>query len=205
MDINWYGYACFRIREPGMAIITDPFGLALPRVRADVVTFSQPCDQENRPTGIRGSPPFLQTPGEYEIGGVFITGILTSENQLPTEPPNITYVYDWDGLRVCHLGKLQQELGQNHIELLDQVNVLLIPVDHKATISADQAAEIINTIEPNIVIPMHYSGHGPEHTSSWLAKLADAMGTSLPKEQESIRVNTSHLPEEPQIVLLTCK
>ena len=44
MDITWYGHACFRLSERGVAIVTDPFSdelrYARPRIRADVVTLS---------------------------------------------------------------------------------------------------------------------------------------------------------------------
>ncbi|NIO70767.1 MAG: hypothetical protein GTN71_17470 [Anaerolineae bacterium] len=44
MEITWYGHACFRLRDKGAIVITDPHdpsvGYSLPKVRADIVTVS---------------------------------------------------------------------------------------------------------------------------------------------------------------------
>ena len=44
MDIDWFGHSCFRLREQGVTIVTDPYeksiGYTIPRVRADIVTVS---------------------------------------------------------------------------------------------------------------------------------------------------------------------
>ena len=42
MEITWYGQACFRIRDTGRSVVTDPYppsiGLQLPRLSTSVVT-----------------------------------------------------------------------------------------------------------------------------------------------------------------------
>ena len=57
---------------------------------------------------------------------------------------------------VCHLGDLGQPLTANQIEEIGSVDVLLIPVGGGTTISASQAAALVRSMEPKIVIPMHY-------------------------------------------------
>ena len=51
-------------------------------------------------------------------------------------------------------------LTQRHVETLDGVNVLLIPVGGRSTLGAAQAAQVVSLLEPNIVIPMHYQTEG---------------------------------------------
>ena len=82
MEITWYGQSCFRLSERGLAnVVTDPFppdvGLAFPRARAHVVTVSRDDSACQYSSGVRGPFRLIDGPGEYEIGGVFITGIVT--------------------------------------------------------------------------------------------------------------------------------
>ncbi|MGQ9715033.1 MAG: MBL fold metallo-hydrolase, partial [Anaerolineae bacterium] len=78
MEIFWYGYACFRLKERGIAIVTDPYdestGYRVPRLRADVVTVSHPHPTHNNVAAVRGRRKAFDSPGEYEGQGVVITG-----------------------------------------------------------------------------------------------------------------------------------
>lgn len=205
MEITWYGCACFRIREMGVTIITDPFaresGYSMPRIRADVVTLSH-AYEEGRPRGIRGSPRILQTPGEYEIGGAFITGISTSHR---ARGQNTIFLYDFDGLTVCHLGNLGHIPSQSQVELLNGVHILLTPVGGQATITADQTAEVVNLLEPNIVIPMHYDQAGLAHDSISLSRFLKTMGADEASAQETLKTRAGHLPDDTQVVVLAHK
>lgn len=209
MDIDWYGQACFRIREGSVAIITDPFDrgtdLPLPRVRADVVTASHVPDGIDRPRGLRGSPPVLRYAGEYEFGHVFITGIPILLKR--TQPPrnNLIFVYDFGDLTVCHLGRLDDMLREEQLEALGNVDVLLVPIDGDQTLSADQAAEIARMIEPRIVIPMHVDPGRLAHNPTTLNHLLRAFGLDAAPTEEMLRLRAGTLPEETQLIVLECK
>ncbi len=76
MEITWYGHACFRLKDRNTTVVTDPYdktlGLSLPRPKADIIY--QPrlrTTQSYRLCEFK----VVDGPGEYEIGGVFITGI----------------------------------------------------------------------------------------------------------------------------------
>jgi L-ascorbate metabolism protein UlaG (beta-lactamase superfamily) len=211
VEITWYGHACFRIRESGVTIVTDPYskeiGLAMPRIRADVLTISHAHEGHNCTTGFRGSPRVLACPGEYEIGGVFITGVPTFHDaeQGEARGQNTAFLYDFDGLTVCHLGDLGHVLSRNQLELLDGVNVLLIPVGGHATLNAAQAAEVVGLLEPNLVIPMHYQTAGLSRELDPVSRFLRAMGAGRTSAQEQLKVGANTLPEETQVVLLECR
>ena len=82
MEITWYGQTCFRLSERGLAnVVTDPcppeVGFTYPKPRGEIITVSYDDDLYRYTSGVRGPSKVLDSPGEYEIGGVFVTGIVT--------------------------------------------------------------------------------------------------------------------------------
>jgi L-ascorbate metabolism protein UlaG (beta-lactamase superfamily) len=208
VDINWFGHACFRIREKGVTAVTDPhpegLGYARPRIRADMVTVSHAHEGHCCVKGFRGSPRVLSSPGEYEIGGVFVTGVPTFHDDEGGEElgQNVAFLFDFDGLTVCHLGDLGHVLTQEQVEALDGVNVLLVPVGGISTITPAKAAEVVSILEPNIVIPMHYKTAATSRKLGSVSRFLKAMGLGELEPQESLRITSSSLPEETRVVLL---
>jgi len=107
VELTWYGMSCFRMVERGLAtVVTDPFdasvGLPAPKLRADVITISHDAPGHNNLAAVKGERRVIQDPGEYEIGGVFITGIAmnSSPDNKNGGRANTLYVFDFDGLVV---------------------------------------------------------------------------------------------------------
>ena len=204
------GHSCFRIREKGITVVTDPYsdelGYVRSRIRADIVTVSHAHEGHNSVKGFRGLPRVLDSAGEYEIGGVFVTGVPTFHDAKDgrEQGQNIAFLFAMDGLTVCHLGDLGHLLAQTQVEALDQVNVLLIPVGGVSTITAAQAAEVVGLIEPNIVIPMHYKTPLISRDLGPVSRFLKAMGVGDVAPQETLRVSAGSLPEETEVVLLAC-
>ena len=87
MEIFWYGHSCFRLVERGKAsVVTDPFDSTIAgypplKLKSEIVTVS--CDDpvHNYVKAVKGDPFLINGPGEYEIGGVFITGVQTTPHK----------------------------------------------------------------------------------------------------------------------------
>lgn len=211
MEIAWYGQSCFRLRDRLATVITDPYdkgiGYTLPRVRADIVTVSHDHPDHNYVKGVKGQPKIIVGPGEYEVGGVFITGITTFHDRKKgaSRGSNTVFLFDFEGLTVCHLGDLGHVPTQSQVEALSDIDVLLIPVGSVSTINAAQAAEVISLLEPRLVIPMHYKTKALEVKLDSVSKFLKEMGLSKLATQESLKVTKSSLPEETQVLLLDYK
>ena len=211
MEITWYGQSCFRLRDRLATVITDPYGkgigYTLPRVRADIVTVSHDHSDHNYVKGIQGQPKIIVGPGEYEVGGVFITGIPTFHDRKKgaSRGRNTVFLFDFEGLTVCHLGDLGHVPTQSQVEALSDIDVLLIPVGAVSTINAAQAAEVISLLEPRLVIPMHYKTKALEVNLDSVSKFLKEMGLSKLATQESLKVTKSGLPDETQVMLLDYK
>ena len=216
MDITWFGHSCFRLRDRSVSVVTDPYGkdigLILPRVRADLVTVSHDADDHNYVRGVKSGFKTLAGPGEYEISGVFVTGLeLRGERKrkdLVSRPRNTVFLFEFEDLTICHLGDLDHVPSQAQVEEgLSQVDVLLIPVGGGESLNAAQASEVIGLLEPRVVIPMHYKvkGLSPDVKLDPVTKFLKEMGLDNVPTQETLRVTHSTLPEETLVVLLELK
>jgi L-ascorbate metabolism protein UlaG (beta-lactamase superfamily) len=216
MEITWYGHSCFRLTERNYAtVVTDPFdnksiGYDSLRLKSDIVTVSHDAPGHNYIDAVKGVSHMIDGPGEFEIGGVFITGVQSDSGSSgkkkskngESAPRNTIYVFDYDGITVAHLGDLNVTPTQSEIESLGTVNVVLIPVGGGRGLNAAKAAEVISVIEPNLVIPMHYSTPVAKVPLDTLNKFIKEMGLSQPEPQPSLKVSRSGLPSETHVVVL---
>lgn len=162
MRITWFGHACFLIEGGGQRIVTDPFndevGYDIPEVEADIVTISHEHWDHNAVDTVGGNPRVVRQPGQLEINGIKIEGIGSyhDRSQGRERGRNNIYVYTVEGMRVVHLGDLGHLLSEEQIKIIGRVDVLLIPVGGTFTIDAEDAYQIVNLLEPRIVVPMHF-------------------------------------------------
>lgn len=209
MEITWYGHSCFRLTQRRMiAVVTDPYdpaeaGLPPLKLKADVVTISHDAPGHNYLKAVKGARRVITGPGEYEIGGVFITAIRTNGKKRKTATQrNLVCLFDYDGVTVAHLGNLQQVPTQAEIEALGTVDVALVPVGGGGALNASQAAEVISLLEPAIVIPMHYRLPGSTAELAPLSKFLKEMGVEDATPLDSLKVGASSIPTELQVVVL---
>lgn len=163
MKIKRLGHACFLLTsENGTRVLTDPFddqvGYKLPEVEADIVTTSHDHYDHNAVDVVKGNFTHINKPGSFEEKGIKITGISTfhDEAQGSKRGDNIVYVFEIDGIRICHCGDLGHPLSKEQIDEIGEIDVLLLPVGGIYTIDAAQACEVMESIKPVITIPMHF-------------------------------------------------
>ena len=176
------------------------------KLRAEVVTVSCNKPAHNFVKAIRGKAFEIAGPGEYEIGGVFITGVVINgknNNKSNDESRNTIYVIDYNGLKVVHLGELNNVPSQTEVEGLGEVNVALVPIGGKTSLNAAKAAEVISLLEPSIVIPMHYGTKQSLIKLDPLSKFLKEMGLTAVETEESIKLaSVRTLPEETRVMIL---
>ncbi|OGG15783.1 hypothetical protein A3D78_04750 [Candidatus Gottesmanbacteria bacterium RIFCSPHIGHO2_02_FULL_39_14] len=164
MDITHIGHASFRLRGKKATLITDPFdpdmlGLKFPKTESDIVTISHEHRDHNYKEGISGEKIiFIEGPGEYEVLGVKVIGMSTyhDDNHGLERGKNNIYRIDMDEISVVHLGDLGHKLDEKAVEILNGIDILMVPVGGIYTISPVIAALIVSQLEPSIIIPMHY-------------------------------------------------
>ena len=209
MEIVWHGLSCFRLSERGLAtVVTDPFdssvGLTVPKLKADIVTVSHDAPGHNSTQTVKGERRVIRGPGEFEIGGVFITGIRMEAkgSKKNGTRPNTIFVFDFETVSVAHLGDLAYLPTQAQIEDLGPVDIALVPVGGGGGMEPSQSAEVISLIEPSIVVPMHFKT-GPETTKlATLDRFLSEMGLTSVQGAPVLKVTKSALSEDTQVIVL---
>jgi len=207
MYISWLGHSCFKLQDKigpdGVTVICDPFdpdyvGLKMPSTEADIVTISHDHKDHNYIKAIRKEPFVITDAGEYETKGVFIEGILSDhdEEKGKKRGQNIIYRIEIEDLSIAHLGDLGTTLSNKQLEKLEGTDILLIPVGGTYTLDAKKAVEVINQIEPRIIIPMHYQVPGLKIKElAELDKFIKEIGLT-PTYEEKLKITKRDLPEE---------
>ena len=210
MEITWYGLSCFRITERGMStIVTDPYdpaesGLSEIKLKADIVTVSHAAPSHSHLPSVREYKWVIDGPGEYEIGGVFLQALRVGNQE--KNGKNLVCVYDYDGLTVAHLGDIQDVPKRKELEAMGSVDILLVPVGGGEGLMAAKAAEVVNLIEPKIVIPMHYKTGDLKLELSGLDTFLKQMGSSKePEVLESLKIKAKDLPDDTTLMILEQK
>lgn len=164
ITIEYFGHASFGISDSeGMKIVTDPYdpevGYTFPSVSTQVLTISHNHFDHNYVTALQGYEQLIfADTGRFTNGDIKINGIASwhDTTQGSERGTNTIYTYDINNIKVCHLGDLGHQLSEKQIKSIGKVDVLMIPVGGTFTIDSEEAIKVINTLNPKVVIPMHY-------------------------------------------------
>lgn len=159
MQITWHGLNCVRLEGKDCTVLLDPFGddsgLKLPRSKVDIVTLS---NEDLSADDVGGEPFVIDIPGEYEKSGVFVYGVPWTKEK--SEGRGVLYRVNMEDLSFGHIAALDRVVPNAALETLEGVDVLFLPVGDPNQLSVKDAVEIINRIEPRIVVPVNYAIKG---------------------------------------------
>lgn len=213
MTITWHGEGMVKIvgktHQP-VTIVFDPYseketGLRPPRPEADAVLISSDRPESSTTEGISGQPIIISGPGEYDVKGIGIRGIPSyhDNEQGKKLGRNTIYILDIEGVSVCHLGCLGHTLSERQVDDIGNIDVLLVPVGGERTLSAKAAVEVVNEIEPRLVVPTHFALPKLKYKLSGPEAFLKEMGASSTKAEPRLKLKKSELPkEETKVVLL---
>jgi len=156
VKITAYGHACFMLEAEGYRTVLDPYrhgmvpGLPDLNLEAEAVYCSHGHDDHGFVDAVTlkagGKAPYTLT--EFITPHDDVNGAKRGMNTVR--------IFDFDGLRVAHLGDLGCFPDAALEDALRGVDCLLIPVGGFFTINSQTAAQIIRSINPKVAIPMHY-------------------------------------------------
>jgi len=102
-------------------------------------------------------PFVISGPGEYETKGVFIKGFLSKSSYGGEDHINTIYMVALEGMNLCFLGALSStDVNNETKEALGEIDILFTPIGGGEVLSAADAYKFAVSLEPKIMIPMHY-------------------------------------------------
>lgn len=202
MDIEFLGANCLKITTKKATAFVDPFvgGVKVDTSQANfvLVTNANLTDQKNGDF-------IIDTPGEYEISGLSVSGLAAKAHTDEEGETAIIYKIIHDGVSLAVVGHIFTKLSDEQLEAIGMVDILAVPVGGNGyTVDSTGAAQLTRKIEPKIVIPTHYSDKGVKYEvpQADLKPFLDEMGAQ-PQEQEVLKIGRNTiLPEQLQVITL---
>ncbi len=106
-------------------------------------------------------------------------------------------------MRVAHLGDLGHPLTPDLTDALANIDVLLVPAGGgRGIIAPDLAAKLIETIEPNVVIPMQFRTDKGDHSAAPIDELASHLGLDLPDPVDKVSVRSTDFDDAMTFVVM---
>lgn len=167
MDITWLGHDAFLFETDRGSIISDPYvagayggAVAYKQIEdvADVTMVSHDHPDHGGYKELPGKPEVVKDSGQFNINGISFKGIDTFHDRSSgtKRGPNTVFVFKAEGLTVCHLGDLGHTLDAQKAGEIGAVDILFVPVGGTFTIDHKEAWQVVETLDPKIVFPMHY-------------------------------------------------
>ena len=168
MIISYHGAECFKVSQGDITLALNPISkdsqMKPTRFGADItlITFNHP-DFNGRDQTSRGDKEsfVIDGPGEYEIKGIFIKGFLSEG---PAKKINTIYLISFEGINLCFLGALANPtLPDEILEAIEDIDILFVPLgggpakDGASTLDPVSAYKLSVSLEPSVIIPMHYT------------------------------------------------
>lgn len=145
--------------------------------------------------------PFVVTgPGEYEVKGVFIRGLPSETGYDGEKRINTIYSVALEGMNICFLGAINNsELKSETDEAIDGVDILFVPIGGNGVLGVSEAYKLAVSLEPKIIIPIHYGDVGDKDALKLFLKEA---GES-PKPETKLTLKKKDLEgKEAEVVLI---
>jgi len=169
VEITWFGHSFFQLTSSsGTRIITDPFGpmgYPMPEVRPHVVTVGREHGNHNNVGLAKGDPLVLRGlsawGGDWSEVNVTFRDVLIYSVPIHTRSWQETlkgaaFVFEMDGLCVCHSGDLGEPFNEDQLDLIGHVDILLITIGGRYAMGPENAKNVVEQLKPKIAVPMHY-------------------------------------------------
>ena len=173
MRVTWYGQSAFALSGRSDVFI-DPFAdmseatargwswkyPVIAGVSADVLLITHEHRDHNGLDEIAGVRQVVRSSaGTFDTPIGRVVGIASEHDDVAgtKRGANVIYVFELDGVRICHLGDFGQgQLRPEQRAAIGRVDLLFVPVGGGVTIDGHQAARLVDELSPSLVVPMHY-------------------------------------------------
>jgi L-ascorbate metabolism protein UlaG (beta-lactamase superfamily) len=168
VTISFLGHASFEIETPaGVRVVTDYNGVNVPATPPDIATMNHAHSTHYTLYPPPGIAHVLH--GWQENGVVPNYDLVLRDLRVSNLPTNIRdwsggteaygnsiFVFETAGLCIAHLSHLHHLLEPQDLAALGRIDVVMVAVDGAWTMSQQDAAAVVDQLQPRLVLPMHY-------------------------------------------------
>ena len=165
MIITFGGLQTFKVQFGDMVIAVNPASKDSTLIKQSVkfgaditlVSLSHPDfnGSENN-FNTNKQPLVIEGPGEYEAGGVTVTGLSSIANY-DGNRINTIYTLRLESMNLCFLGGLSDAtLSSETLEKIDGVDIVFVPIGDERVIGPAEAYKLSIKLEAKVIIPCHY-------------------------------------------------
>jgi L-ascorbate metabolism protein UlaG (beta-lactamase superfamily) len=207
MDVQFFGANCliFGAKDLRVVIDDDPAALGGKSLvkSGDLALYTQ-RHPDDRPADARM---VIDTPGEYEVGNLSITGISARAHLDEDEKSRNATMYKLTAGELNYLvtGHIFPALTDDELEEIGIVDVLFVPVGGNGyTLDPIGALKLIKAIEPKLVIPTHYAENGVkfEVPQQDLDAALKEIGMEVKERVPRLKLKPAELTDVTQLVVL---
>lgn len=212
MIITWAGFSCFKIESNNATVVLDPYnssiGLKFPRFAADIVISTASDEAHGNIEGVSEKNPGMRIitgPGEYEIRDILIYGIplLFGSGENSAQEQRVIFKIQMEGMNIVHLGNISSKLENSQLDHLEKTDILIIPVGGGKYLGGKAATDLVNQIEPRVVIPSCYKIPGVRLPVSALDPFCKEIGICPKVPIPKYKILKKDLPQDQtQVVIL---
>lgn len=189
MIITYFGGEFFKVQFGDTVLAFNPISkdskLKSSRFGADIVlstTYHEDFNGIDQVTHGEKRPFVISGPGEYEIKEVFIKGLPSESKYAGKDLVNTIYTVSLENMNICFLGAINNsELKNETVEALDEIDILFVPIGGEGVLDPAKAYKLAVSLEPKIIIPMHYGDIGGKEALKTFLKEAGENPKSEPK------------------------
>lgn len=166
MRIKYLGHSCFLFTsESNISVLIDPYKLGAYggalnyspiSETADIVVISHEHEDHAEYQNLPNHPLVIRTSAQAQGIGFDVISTYHDAEQGNRRGVNRVTCFEMDGIRVCHLGDLGHVLNSEQVQAVGKVDLLLIPVGGTFTLGPAEADQVVEQIQPAIVVPMHF-------------------------------------------------
>jgi L-ascorbate metabolism protein UlaG (beta-lactamase superfamily) len=207
MIITYYGGEFFKVQFGDTTLAFNPISkdskLKSSRFGADIVlstTYHADFNGVEQVSHGDKKPFVISGPGEYEVKEVFIKGLPSESKYGGKDLVNTIYTVSLENMNICFLGALNNsELKNETVEALDEIDILFVPIGGDGVLDPVKAYKLAVSLEPKIIIPMHYGDVGANDALRVFLKEAG----ENPKSESKLTLKKKDLEgKEGDIILL---
>ena len=195
MHINWLGYSCLKIQTAETNIILFPFseskvGYKLNKTKADIVV-GYP---ENIKEGFKKQKDcfVIDTQGEYEVKDAFIY----VKNCNINDKNYYICRLELENISIAHLDSIPKVPQDKDLDLIENCDIVCIPVGGGEVLDVTNAINLINSIEPRIVIPICYKDKDSKLKLDSVDSFIKKFGVSHVENLDKLKISSNKLPQD---------